>query len=277
MALTFKSELLRAYGRLLRPLVRILLRNGVAYGEFAEIVKQVYVEIAREDFSLPGKKPTDSRVAILTGLTRKDVKNLRDKAGELGEERPGQANRATRVLSGWHQDADFCGADGQPLDLPLEAGSRNFTDLVRRYSGDMPPRAMLEELLRVNAVALDPQGRVHVLNRSYVPNVGDPEGARMLGYAVRDLASSIDHNLSRDEREPPYFQRTVFSNGIPERALPIFRRIVSERGQRFLEGLDDWLSSHESEATAAGEDADTLKHTGVGIYFFQGEPRKDKS
>lgn len=274
MARTFKTELLRAYARLLRPLVRILLRNGVSYGEFTEIVKQVYVEIAREDFSLPGKKPTDSRVAILTGLTRKDVKSLRELTGDYGEERPGQANRATRVLSGWHQDADFCGADGQPLALPLEGKNADFAKLVRRYSGDMPSRAMLEELLRVGAVALDSDGLVRVLNRSYVPTLGDPEGARMLGYAVRDLASTIDYNLTRNTEQPARFQRTVFSNGIPEKAVPVFRRIVSERSQRFLEGLDDWLTSHETDSN--NPEAGDLKHTGVGIYFFQGEPPKDK-
>jgi hypothetical protein len=274
-----KAELGRASRHLLRPLVRLLLRHGIAFGEFSDIARSVYVEVAREDFSLPGKKSTDSRVAILTGLTRKDVRALRERQHDDAE-RPAHANRATRVLSGWYQDADFCGADGAPSPLPLEeARGASFAALVKRYSGDMPPRAMLEELLRVKAVSLESSGEVHVLSRSYVPVTGDPEGARMFGTALHDLAGTLDHNLSRRDGEPARFQRTVFSHAVPLKQLPVLQRIVAERGQRFLEALDDWLSAHEVDPARRRSDEPGAARTGVGVYFFQDDPppRKDKS
>jgi hypothetical protein len=267
-----KARLAISLRHLLRPLVRVLLRHGMAYGDFADIARAVYAETAREDFSLPGRKSTDSRVAILTGLTRKEVKALREAAAG---ERHTNINRATRVLSGWHQDPEFTDAHGEPRVLALD-GAGGFAELVRRYSGDMPSRALLEELRRVNAVHLEGKDRVRVLSRAYVPAAGDLEGLRMLGTAVHDLAATVDYNLTRDGA-PARFQRTVFSERVPARAIPILRRIVAERGQRFLESLDDWLSAHE--LGPKDKPQEETARTGVGIYFFQDPPRgeDDKS
>lgn len=264
-----KARLAIALRHLLRPLVRLMLRHGMSYGDFADIAKATYAESAREDFALPGKKKTtDSRVAILTGLTRKDVKALREAAA--GEHYT-NANRATRVLSGWFQDPDFTGEDGEPRVLDME-GVFSFSELVRRYSGDIPPRALLEELQRVNAVKLDGKKRIQVLSRAFVARPGDLEGLRMLGTAMHDLATTIDYNLTRGDK-PPRFQRTVFSERLPARVVPILRRISAERGQRFLESIDDWLSSHEL-APREKTDEDRVR-TGIGIYFFEEAPPAD--
>lgn len=269
---TARSKLTSALRHLLRPLIRILLRHGMAYGDLTDIVKSVYVEVAREDFALPGKKSTDSRIAILTGLTRKEVKLLNETSAPA--ERHSNANRATRVLSGWFQDPDFTGKDGEPRVLALE-GRTSFADLVRRYSGDMPPRALLEELKRVGAISLEGNGRVRVLSRSFVPHQGDLEGLRMLGTAVHDLAATIDHNIARDAADQVRFQRTVFSEKVSLRNLPILRRIVAERGQRFLESLDDWLTAHEiPDETPGNKSGEPAVRTGVGIYYFQDEPNR---
>ncbi len=263
MSDAIKTQLVKASANLLRPLVRVLLRHGIAFGEFAEVAKSVYVNIARRDFTLPGRKPSDSRVAILTGLTRKDVKRLRELVAGASREKPLSANRATRALSAWCQDPDFCGSDGRPLSLPLE-GKRSFAALVRRYSGDMPPRAMLEELERVRAVKRTRDGSVRMLTRSYLPGRDDPQGVRILGTAVADLLGTIDHNLDWNRRGPRRFQRSVSKVPVDPRSVPIFRRIAEQRGQDLLEALDDWLSGHEAEE---GEGV----RVGVGIYLFQDE------
>lgn len=272
MSETMKAHLAVACRRLLRPLVRVLLRHGMAYGEFAEIVKTVYVEVAREDFTPGGRKPTDSRVAILTGLTRKDVKRLREALSESSLEVVGNVNRATRVLSGWYQDSHFAGADGLPLELPMDGTGPSFAELVRRYSGDMPPRAMLEELERVGAVQRCADDRLRVLNRTYVPGHGDPEGLRMLGQALRDLGSTIDHNIDPERETPPFVQRMVANDRVPLSERPLLRRLAAEHGQQLLEMLDDWLSAHEVEA----DDTTDCGRVGVGIYYFEEDPDRSR-
>jgi hypothetical protein len=270
-----KTQLIAACRHLLRPLVRMLLRDGMAYGEFAEVARSVYAEVARKEFTPRGEKPSDSRVAILTGLTRKDVKRLRE-AG-AAPKTVSNVNRATRVLSGWHQDAEFTDPDGRPLPLRLEGKNSSFTSLVRRYSGDMPPKTMLEELQRVHAVERTDDGYIHALSRAYLPNYGDPSGVHELGAALHDLAATIDHNVDPDRKGPRYFQRMVSNEHVRAEFLPLFRRIVGEHGQQMLETLDDWLSAHEVHKTDDKDRRGSVR-TGVGIYFFQdsGESKTEK-
>ncbi len=248
--------------------MRVLLHHGLAYDDFAEVVKGVYAEVAREEAARLGKRATDSRVAIVTGLTRKEVRRLRDSVD--ADHRTiswGGANRATRVLSGWHRDADFTDAQGGPKELSLTDHDTGFPALVRRYSGDMPVSAMLDELERVRAVRRT-RGAVRILKRAYVPEAGDIEGVRMLGSATHDLLDTIAYNLTRGADRPARFQRTVFDSRLDARMLPVFHRLAAEHAQKLLEILDDWLESHEVQA-AGKESVDGRGiRAGLGVYVF---------
>jgi hypothetical protein len=136
-----------AITNLLRPMVMFLLRNGVPYQTFADIAKRVYVDLATEKFDIPGRKQSKSRVAILTGLSRREVLRVKrlpaqDDLGALD-----RINRAARVIAGWVRDRRFSDESGQPTDLPFEGGNVSFLQLVKLYSGDAPARAVLDELL----------------------------------------------------------------------------------------------------------------------------------
>src|SRR5690606_27863692 len=145
MSQAVRSGLLSAYRRLLQPLIRILIRNGVSYYEFNEIAKSVYVEVAERDFKIAGRRSSHSRVAILTGFSRKEV--ARQKAildsGTLIET-TSNLNRVTRILVGWHSDAEYTGPYGMPIELPFDADAApSFASLVSRYCGDVSAREML--------------------------------------------------------------------------------------------------------------------------------------
>ena len=148
-----------------------------------------------------------------------------------------------------------------------------FPALVRRYSGDMPPRAMLEELRRVKAVTVDEDG-IHVLSRSFVPAGGDPDSLRMFGLAMSDLGNTIEHNLDEGPDGDLLFQRYVSNARLNPRMVPLFKRLLADRGMQLLESLDDWLSSEEQDDDAST----TPAHVGVGIYFFDrsDEPPADR-
>ena len=270
-----RQWLARACRRLLRPVVRILLQHGIAYRDFAEIARGVYVDVAREASDARGRPPTDSRVAVVTGLTRKEVRRLRE-AGDQDYVDPtwGGANRATRVLAGWHRDPDFNDDRGHPRVLDFGDADSGFTALVRRYSGDIPVNAVFEELERVGAVDIDDRDQVSVLGRAYVPMASDPESLRMLGTASHDLLATIAHNIGRHADTPARFQCTVFNARVDVRALPVFHRLASEHGQQLLETLDDWLERHEIDE----QDTETpVVRTGVGIYYFQDAPRSEEN
>jgi len=252
--------------KLLRPLCRLLLRHHVPFSAFEELAKHTYVQVALEDFGIPGKKPTLSRASILTGLTRKDVTRL---AAEAAPERAAADegyNRAARVLTGWARDADFHGRDGRPLALPVQDGARSFFELVRRHSGDMPARAVLDELLRVGAVREREDGRLELVSAGYVPRSGDSEKLAILGSDAADLIATIDHNLQHGSADPR-FQRKVMYRNYPADQLPAFRTLSAAQAQALLEKLDEWLARH---GTPPGQDVpEPAMRVGLGIYYFE--------
>lgn len=258
----------------------MLISNGVAYGEFAEVAKSVYVEVAYNDFSQEGRKRSGSRVAILTGLTRKEVKRHLDAAkGKAVDVIPTTSlNRATRVLQGWFGDTDYVGPYGIPLDLPLEGEGPCFAELVRRYSGDMPARAMLEELKGVNAVVELPDGLYRAVSRSFKMTTLAPDSARYFGGAIHDLASTISHNLDPRRTDESRFERAMLREEFPIVLTNDFRDFLEIEGQRFLEKLEDWADREElNPREDEGEAKPQNIRLGVGVYLFQDDGTKEES
>ncbi len=259
-----------AVRRLLRPLVRLLLRHAVPIAAFEEMARQVYVDVALADFSLPDKKISASRVSILTGLNRKEVARLTaEPADGAADATTGRYNRAARVLTGWVRDPAFCDAQGEPGALPMD-GEVSFAALVKRHSGDMPMRAVLDELLRVGAVQQDDDGRVRLVTRAYVPQTSDVAKLGILGADVADLVTTIDHNLQHGTTDPR-FQRKVMYHSLDARALPAFRKLSATQSQALLEKFDRWLAEHDidSPAHAAGDGEGERARVGVSIYYFE--------
>ncbi len=248
-----------------RALVRILLRNGIAYGTVAEWVRKAYVDIAFEQ--QPGaKKPTISSVSTITGLTRKEVKRLREK-GEIGEsDKASSYNRAVRVLGGWLNDAEFQGKAGQPAELALEGERGSFQALVKRYSGDIPASTLFSVLAGADCISLE-EGKVCLLKKAYIPGNDPAEKLKILGADVAELIATIDHNLTSAEAGLR-FQRKVSNSCVDPAALPAFRQLSAEKSQQLLEILDQWLSEHEIEKSADGDRRG--QYLSVGIYYYEG-------
>lgn len=267
------NPLHRALYRILRPLARLLLRNGISFAEFAELVKRAYVDAAMEDFSDKRKKPTDSRAAVMTGLTRKEVKKQREILAGEHQGKPGirQENRASRVVSGWVHDPAFQTSEGEPMNLPFD-GPLSFGELVRRYSGDMTPRAVLEELVRVGVVETDASDNLILRQRAYVPAGDSEEMLQIFGEDVSDLIATIDHNLVGSEGErQPLFQRTLVYNNIPPDVMARWRQYSAQQSQAMLEQLDKWLGPHDRDIASHGEgkpSGDAVR-TGVGVFYFE--------
>jgi hypothetical protein len=253
-----------AIARLLRPLFRLLLRNGVSYGSFEALARQAFVDAAMGVSGIAGKKPSISRVSLLSGLTRKEVQRL--SAPQAAAPAGDQHNRAARVLTGWVRDAEFHDARGRPRVLERD-GAPGFATLVKRYSGDIPVRAVLDELVNVGAVRLTDDGRVELRERAYVPGKSVAEKLRILGSDVADLIDTIDHNLQRGA-DDPRFQRKVMYHSIPADALPAFRKLGAARSQALLEQLDRWLAAHDIDNPADRPELPRAR-VGLGIYYFE--------
>lgn len=275
-----KVGLLSAFRVMLRPLVRILLRHGISLAEFVDIVKAVYVEIAVTEFKVAGKRGTKSRIAVITGLTRKEVSRVIEIADSEIEGARSNLNRVARVLAGWHTDPDFIGPYGMPLEIRYEESSISavtFSTLVRRYSGDMSPRSMLDELMRVGAVVETESGWLKVLRRVYEPQSLAMDNFERVGEVVKNFIDTVDFNLQKDESGVSRFERIVYSpEGIRNEDMDRFNQFIRERCQALLEEIDNWIAQLD---LPKGTERKGVTHSGVGIYHYierQNEKRSFK-
>lgn len=252
--------------KLLLPLTEILLSKGVTFSETAQILKQVYIFVAEKHLIQSEGKATTSRIAIITGLTRKDVAALR-KTPLKAESVSPKYNRATRVINGWQDDEEFCTSGGFPSVLPISGKEKSFEALVSRYSGDMTAKAMLDELAATSVIALIENKYVSLQRRAYLSVGDEDEAISILGTDVSLLIQTIGHNMTH-KKEEVWFQRKACYDNLPIECLDTFQTMVDEDGQALLEKSNDWLRQHDRDSNphAVGTGK---KRAGIGIYYFE--------
>ena len=267
-----RGRLLHALAALLRPLVRILLKQGVPFGSFAEVARHVYVDVAFKEFSIPNRKQTVSRVSVISGLTRKDVVRLLEEGLIQSDETMGDFHRAARVVSRWA--SEYITEDGTPEDLPLDGAEKSFAGLVKRYSGDMPIRAVLDELVRVGTVAVLEDGKLRLATPAYLPGVGDEKIIDIMGEDVAELISTINHNLT-SEPTNRHFQRKVLFDNLPDEALPEIRNALGKRGQALLVQMNNVMSQYDRDRNP-GQKGTGRNRAAIGIYYYEEAWQDDK-
>lgn len=267
-------ELMRAVIPLaMRPFVRILLRYGITHSVFSDIVKQVFVDVAQKDFTIPGRKQSHARVALLTGLTRREVKLSLEQQQDTAPQQF-TFNRAARVFSGWMQDREFSRKDGQPRTLSTvsrEAGS--FDALVGKYGGDIPTRALLDELLQQGAIERVGPDAVMLITTGYTPK-GDSVKLLATGFKhVGDLLSTIDHN-DRHPAAASRLQLAVDYDNVTPQGADVFGLLSREKCKELLLYLDQFLATQDGGSNPALHQQGSVR-TGIGVYYFE-EPPQEK-
>ena len=267
MTLDIYRSIIKACPVLMRPIIRILLKAGINYKQFAKITREVFVEVASEEFGINGRQTNISRVAILTGISRSEVTKIRHKYEENGDiELPQTVSNVGRLLSGWHVDPEYIDPEGKPLLLTVEGSKPNFKTLMQKYGGDIPVTAMLKELKQVQAIELQESGMIKVLQRYFVPINYDENRIFNLIDDFVDLGNTSFYNFTRDPGDDSYFQRKVTNDYVSESAYSEFQKMVNEKGMNLLEEFDDWLARHE----VSSEDLKKSKkiRLGLGMYFI---------
>lgn len=259
----------------LRPVARWLLRSGVTYKEFAELARNVFVATATDEFGIRGRPTNVSRVALLTGLARREVRSERLVTETKAPQAEEALNHASRVLTGWHLDADFLDQNGRPRLLAASGDGATFGLLLKRYAGDIPTTALVKELLKSRSIEQLPDGQYRVLRRYYMPRPMDGRSVERAGSVLADVVATVEHNLSRKTEEPSRFEGRAQNRHIDPRHLPAFRAFLEREGQGFLERVDDWLASHEVAVDAAA-DAPRIR-LGVGVYAIHDSSTGDQT
>lgn len=257
-----QSMLLTAIEKILTPLVRILLRNGIAFGEFGELARKVYVDVASRDFLPVSGRQTDSRVSGMTGLSRKEVKRLKQAPAIGRSVDQNRFNRAVRVISGWGNDRRFTNGSGKPRQLDISEGKDTFADLVDEYSGDVTVKAMLSILEESGSVARRGD-KLRLVRQAYIPAADATGKLEILGSDVAELALVIEHNLG-SEQPRPYLQRKVMYDNVAPEKLEILREHTSREAGALLKKLDRYFAGKEQTTSSKSG-----RKVSAGIYYYE--------
>jgi len=261
--------------KLLRPLARILLRHGVSYHTFSDLAKWVFIDVASKEFGIKGRKQSTSRVSVITGLSRKEVKRVQQLPRPDDSASTEKYNRAARIITAWRREREFVDAEGEPALLPMSGSGATFSKLVKRFSGDVPARAILDELIRIGAMEHLDDGRLRLLAQAYVPESSKADKLHILGTDVSLLISTLGHNLEPDPAGP-LFQRKVAYDNLPDEILPAFRKLSARKAQDLLEKLDRWLAQRDRDMapTVKGKGRN---RAGLGVYYFEEPYSKEEN
>lgn len=267
---TVLREILR---KLLKPLVRIMLRYGYSYREFNNLAKEVFIEVCYDDFTLEGRKMTASRVAVLTGLDRKEIVKLVNNR-QLNQSVTSQPiNRAARVIGGWLQDKDYQTQQGKARAIPVKGDGVSFQTLVGKYGGDITFGPILDELLRINAVEYDCDNNLSLLAEGYLPVSDELEKLKIIGVSAQDLLTTIDYNLNAPKH--PRFQREVVYLNLSQNSINEFKIISHDKSQKLLLELNEWLAN-KLELDKRLETTQSHSRVGLGIYYIEDDPQKQE-
>jgi hypothetical protein len=248
----------------LRPIAAMLLRFGVGYRDFAEASKTAFVQIASEDFGDRGRPTNISRIALMTGLSRKEVSAVKQSQLDGEAARVSLTHMPAEVLRRWFTSSRYCDNSGVPRQLPWDDVPDSFTDLVKSCGANLSPVAMRAELLRVGAVRQDESGVLTVLRRYFISDSAQDRLAEGLQFGIRPLALTLAQNVASVGLEGLRFQRVVDTYSVPPDRRSEIEREVTARLRQFSEELDDFLSE-AGDASGSGDNA----AVGVGMFYFE--------
>ena len=266
-----QTRVLRAIYSTLRPITRLLIRFGITYGQFSEIAKIAFVVEASHEMDASGRPLNASRIAVKTGISRKEVRRIRELKTSSGRPRSGVDGSAVpaQLLHLWYTDPTYLDSSGRPCPLPLLGPSPSFSELVRSVAGDVPLGAVRAELKQAGAIEELGDGTVQALKQYYVPGDFDEKALTAIVGSLFTLAATTEHNANRERTSPGYVQRFAYSHSLQGEAMDQFRRWSRIQATDFIESMDRWLGANEpADSTMA--DMSSGQIVGVGVYFYQG-------
>ena len=262
-----RQKVLNAFQLVLRPVVKILLRYGIGFNEFAEAVKTAFVDVATSEFGIRGRPTNISRVAVMTGLTRKEVRRLRTKIESGSDVVEVKSTPITEILHRWHAEEEFLDSRGRPATLPFTGDGLSFSSLVRRFGGDVPPGAMRAELKRVGSVEEGANGDLTVKMRSFWPADQTEKLESALVHHVYPLLSSVSFNTDPANENDVMAQYSAYSMNITGSDKPRLRRMCADRIFEMAKSFDDLFIAYEEKS--GSESPETEPPIAVGIYYFE--------
>jgi hypothetical protein len=266
-----RDGLVGALIEMVRPVVKRLLALGVPFGRVEARLRELFVEMAELELALPGRRQTDSRIALVTGINRKEVRRIRSADRRAGAPRSFSMNQAVSLISRWRTDPQTSDHSGRPRPLPYQAvRGASFMKLARKVTGDLAPRILLDELVRSGAAEIRPGDVVVLKGDAYVPKTEPAEKLEILAEDPAELVETILRNIVDEERDR-LLQRKIYFDNLGSDAAKRIRAEMRREGERFLQRVNRILARYDRDRnpTAPGGER---HYAGLGVYFFEGKP-----
>ncbi len=263
--MNISHSLLDSIRRIVRPLVKLMLAKGITFTMLVELLKEVFVEVAENEFRVAGREQTDSRITLLTGVHRKDVRRLRSRSPTAEQAYPDDIALSPRIVSAW--TSKFCDKRGKPKPLPRYASQtlgQSFEALVETVSRDIRARAVLDEWLRLGAVTLDKEDRVCLNTEAFIPSKGFQEKLYYLQHSLHDHIQAGVNNLLDG---PPLLERMVFYDSLSSGSVEQLAELSEKLASKTLVAVNDRaakLRTQDSKKSDAPKERITF-----GVYFYR--------
>lgn len=258
--------LLRAVRRILKPIVKTLITHGVTFPMVSEMLKHAFVDAVDKDFRLvPDKRPTDSRISLVTGVHRKDIKRFRENAGE--DELPDTANSlGAQIIAKWRGASEYLDAHGDPVVLArfkAKDKAPSFENLVRSISTDIRPRAVLDDLVKRQVLGFGPGDTVILKQSAFIPREDLEEILVHYGRNIHDHLAAAGDNIAGGDA--PFLERSVYHYGLSAKAVKLLEKRAEKEGMDVLINLN-----REAQQLLEAENApsEETKRITFGIYFY---------
>jgi len=264
-----ETALIKAVRKMLKPLVRLLIQQNITFVGLQNLLKRTYIEVAEESFCLKNKKLTDSRISLLTGIHRADVKRIRHEAPGQLTEKEIKAGLSAQMIAKWTGDPDYLDPQQRPKPLLKSASTENpqanFEDLVLSVSKDKHPRSLMDEWLNQGIIEIkieQNQERIFLNEKGYVPEADFEEKLFFAGKNIGEHLEVIANNLSNNT--PPLFDRAVYYDHLTQQSLNELETLAKEK---LLQALMDINQKANRLQTAEKANAEASHSFHLGAYF----------
>lgn len=257
----------------LKPIARLCIHFGIDHRSLSEMMKAAFVTVAKEEFKVSGKSQTDSRIALITGVHRKDVRRLLGRAPEKATGR--QQGLLANLIAQWLGTPELISASGQVKPIPRnpEPGHKHsFIALAGALTNDIHPRALLDECVNRGIVRIDVDDMVHLVEESLVPASNLDEKAHFFSQTIHDHIAAAEHNLNGNQ--PPFLDRFVWHEGLTEQDVETIAATAGKAAMNALKIVNNQAVELKQKNHEQGILCDRRIHFGTFYYSARVDTQK---
>ncbi len=262
------KKILESIYAFLQPIARLLLANGIGYQQFSEVAKSAFIYAASNDYGIRGRKTNISRIAAMTGISRKNAKEVLENLEAGNQLKVERYKSPSLAVQEWLTNSKYLDRRGKAR-LLTTVGSPSFDDLVKDSGCGLSPSAVRSELSRAGCIEIRENGSIKLINKDFFGSVSSENVARALSNQLRLHAETIFNNVCRNAEQPSRFERVIFTHKLDKRDVGSFRRLSSAKLEAWSSEMAGSIDTYDSLRGSEDKPRSEQKAAGIGLFYFE--------